>query len=186
MRFVVYSLLLLVFLLYVGIRFVHVLIKMRKPVVFPVTVEDWEAIRMQPKKPIGRLAVSNQKTAVWIHSLFILIFTALVLYELFTPKCNTLFLFVFIPSLLNLPKLWNLFAVQEDGVLAGQRFVPWDRMQSYAFIPIDIHHRFYGYSPELNEGYELMIQTKWSEVSCLVTSEAVKEKLAQLLDENLD
>lgn len=185
MIFAVYGLFMLAFMLYLGIRFVQVLVKMRKPVVFPVTKEEWEGIRMIPQKPLGSPTISGQKMAVWFNSLFILFLSIVTIVEIAMLKRNLFTLFVLVPALFNLPKLWNLFVVQEQGILCGARFVPWHKIQSYQFIPIDIHHRFYGHSTELNKGYELMIQTKLSAVSCLVTTEAVKGKLAEMLDEQI-
>lgn len=185
MRFVVYGLFMLAFMLYLGFRFVRVLVKMRKPVVFPVTKEEWSGIRMLPQKPLGLPTIYGQKMAVLFNSLFILFLSIVTIVEIALLKRNLFTLFVLVPALLNLPKLWNLFVVQEDGILCGARFIPWHKIQSYQFIPIDIHHRFYGYSSELNKGYELMIQTKLSAVSCLVTTEAVKGKLAEMLDEHM-
>jgi len=79
--------------------------------------------------------------------------------------------------------LWNLFAVQEGGVLCGGRFLSWKKIQSYQFEPISPNQRLYGYNPEVNSGWELLIQTRLSAVSCIVTSEEVKEKLTRMLEE---
>lgn len=185
MKVTLYSLLGLTVLLYLGIWFVRVLIKMRQPVVFPITKQEWRAIRIHPQKSVSLPIISQQKAAVWIMALVISFFSVLALYYTLVAKQNWSIFVVFIPTLLNLTKLWNLFVVQEGGILCGGRFVPWKRIQSYQFIPIDMNHRYYGFSPELKDGYELMVHTKMSEVSCIVTTEAVKEKLIHMLDEHI-
>lgn len=174
-----------VILLYYVIRFVRVLLRWKHPVVFPLTEDEWASIGVHPNKKIGKLSISHQKIAVWGNGLIIFLMIAWIVFETFIAKRHFPAVIAFIPTLWNLPKLWNLFAFQEDGIVCGYRFVPWKRVQSYQFIPIDQNHRYYGYSPALNEGYELMIHTKLTEVSCLVTTERVKEKLGLLLDEQI-
>lgn len=180
-----YSLLFFILLFYLSFRFFRLLLKMRQPVVFPMTREDWKAIRVRPEKEVGLPNVSNQKTGVLTNGLLLVLLTAVALVDVFIAKQNWPIFIVFIPALLNLTKVWNLFAVQEEGILCGERFLPWKRIQSYQFIPIDLNHHFYGFSSEVNEGWEFMIKTKFSTISCLVTTEEVKEKLTGLLDEQL-
>lgn len=174
-----------VILFYYVIRFVRVLLKWKNPVVFPLTKDEWTSIGVHPNKTVGKLEIFHQKVAVWGNGLTIFFIAGWIVFETIIAKQHFPAVIALIPTLWNLPKLWNHFAFQKDGIVCGYRFVPWKRVQSYQFIPIDQNHRYYGYSPELNEGYELLIHTKFSEVSCLVTTESVKQKLILLLEEQL-
>lgn len=172
-------------LIFLTIRFIRILFKMRQTVVFPLTEVEWNSILVHPNKTVGKPDLSHQKMAVWGNGLVIFFITLWIVVETLLLKRHFPAAIVFAPILWNLPKLWNLFAFLKQGIVCGNRFVPWNRLQSYQFIPIDKHHRYYGYSPKLNEGYELLIHTKFSEVSCLVTTESVKQKLILLLEEQL-
>jgi hypothetical protein len=66
-------------------------------------------------------------------------------------------LLVDIPSFYS-HNLLNVFAIVEGGALSGSRFVAWKIMKSFDFIPIDENHKFYGYSKEVNNGYEFKLK----------------------------
>jgi len=59
--------------------------------------------------------------------------------------------------LINGENVLNVFAIQAEGILDRGRFVRWKRIKEYRFIPIDLSHKFYGYTNEVNDGYELLI-----------------------------
>ena len=175
------SILFLLVLGYFCFRYVRLVIKIKQPAVFPVTEEELKAIRKQPQKPVSLPVLSHQKNSFILSGLTLVLLLMIAIYALNSTTGWPTFI-IFIPALLNFNQFWNLFAIIEDGVLCGGRFVPWKSIQSYQFEPIDTNHRFYGYAPEVNSGYELKIKTKQSAVSCIVTSEEVKEKLAGILD----
>jgi len=79
--------------------------------------------------------------------------------------------------------LLNLFAIVEGGLLSGSRFIAWGQIKSFHFVPIDINHKYYGYSKEVNRGYELKVKAKFLSTSCIITSEEMKEKLSNVLSE---
>ncbi|BAQ10870.1 hypothetical protein OXB_2399 [Bacillus sp. OxB-1] len=183
---IVTGILFLLCLGYFYYRFFRLLIKMKQSAVFPKTEEDWRTIRKQPQKAVDLPGISHQKTGFFMNGLTLLFLTIFVIGNLFSSNTNWPAYLVFIPIFFNLSQVWNLFAIVKDGILSGGRFVPWKSIRSYHFVPIDTNHRFYGYSPEVNGGYELKIQTKRSAVSCIVTSETGREKVAEVLDAHLD
>lgn len=166
-------------------RFFRILIKMKQPAVFPVTEEDLKATRIQPKITVELPIISRQKTGLLKMGIVLLLLFSLMVIDLFSKSIALPYAIVIILALFNFNQFWNLFAIVEDGVLCGGRVVPWKSIQSYQFEQIDMNHHFYRDSPEVNIGYELWIITKYSEVSCIVTSEAVKEKLTGILDAHL-
>lgn len=168
--------------LFLCFRFFRLVIKMKQPTVFPVTEEDLQAIRVQSKKTIERPVISQQKSALTWLGFNLSIFLILAVYSLLDTTINLSYAVPLILTLIYFNYIWNLFAIVEGGVLSGGKFVSWKNIQSYHFEEIDENHRFYGDSPEVNSGYELWIVTKYSEVSCVVTSVAVKEKLTGILD----
>lgn len=161
------------------------IIKMNQTAAFPVTENDIKAIRRQPKAPIALPDISQQKTGLYLNGIVILILLFLLIAKILGYFSDWTYFSILFPMLLNFNQTWNVFAFMGDGVLCGGRFVPWKRIQSYEFEPIDKDHRFYGYVSEVNSGYELEIKTKLSSVNCIVTSEAAKEKLSGILDAQL-
>ncbi|MCG7344908.1 hypothetical protein MHZ92_12240 [Sporosarcina sp. ACRSL] len=181
MKVIVDLLFLLVFG-YLCYRFFRLAIKMKQPAVFPITEEDLKAIRTQPQKAVNKPLLSHQKIGLLMMGLTLLFLLIVVIFILLDSTIQTSYFIIPLLTLLNFNQFWNLFAIVEDGVLCGGRFVQWKSIQSFQFEPIDTNHRFYGYAPEVNSGHELKIKTKFTEVSCIVTSEAVKEKLTGLLE----
>ena len=179
------SLLFLFGLGYIFFKFFRIVIKLKQPIVFPITEEDLKSIRIQPKKTVSLPVLSQQKSGLFITGYALLFILLLLFFDLFEGSRLYAFYIIFIPLYFNFNQTWNLFAIVESGVLCGGRFVPWKKVHSYHFEPIDINNRFYGFSPKVNAGYELWVTTKFSEVSCIVTSEEVKEKLTGILDERI-
>ncbi len=178
----------IVFLLFLGcfcFEFIRVLIKMKQPMLFPETKEEMVAIRKQPQKAVNLPTALHQKTGILLNAVTLLFVSSLVVFNLFSSNVHWTAYIIFIPALLTLGQAWNMFAIVKDGVLSGGRFVPWKHIRSYKFEPIDTNHRFYGYAPEVNSGYELKIETNRRSMSCLVTSETVKEKLVEVLNAHL-
>lgn len=170
---------------YLCFWFYRLLIKMKKPLVFPVKEEDLKAVRRWPQKALDPPVISRQKSGLFVMGVALISLLLLLVFKLQDSTIQMPYYTIPFLVLLNFNQAWNLFAIVEDGVLCGGRFIPGKKIQSYQIIQIDMNHRFYGYSPEVNSGYELKIKTKLSGVSCIVMSEAVKEKLAGILDAHL-
>ncbi|WP_252504373.1 DUF5673 domain-containing protein [Sporosarcina sp. Marseille-Q4943] len=179
------NILFLLLLGYLCFRFIRLIIKLKRPAVFPITEEDLKAIRRQPQKAVNLPVISEQKSGFFVMGVTLLGLLLLAVFKLQDSTIQTPYLIIPLVALINFNQSWNLFAIVEDGVLCGGRFVPWKRIQSYQFEQIDTNHRFYGYSPEVNSGYELKISTRFFEVGCIVTSEERKEKLTKILDARL-
>lgn len=88
--------------------------------------------------------------------------------------------------LFNSSNLLNGFSIIQDGLLTDGRFIPWKRIKEFKFVSIDINHRFYGYSKEVNGGYELKIKGKFFGSRCFVTTEEMKEKLFAIMSEHVE
>lgn len=178
----------ILFMIYIGYfsyTFIRVLIKMRQNAIFPVTEEDRLTIRKHPEKPIDFPIYSRQKKGIIIYSVVLLFVSVLFLLGVFLKLFDwTLYLWLFLP-VANSYNLLNLFAVLEDGLLSGRRFIACKHIKSFQFVTIDINHRYYGFSKEANEGYELKVKTSGFSVSCIVTSIEMKEKLINVLNEQV-
>lgn len=72
------------------------------------------------------------------------------------------------------------FAVVNDGILCGARFISWKNIKSYKLVKIDVNHKFYGYDKEVNDQYELRIKTKSFSHYCIITSQATQDRLLAL------
>jgi len=167
-------------------RFITVLIKMKKEKVFPVDKVDIDSIKKYPDKKLFPPTYSGQKPAILIHSILLIFVTVMFILGAFYSMFNwTLYFLIFLP-IANSYQLFNLFAVLEDGILSGSQFIRWNRIKSCQFIPINIEHRFYGYSKTVNDGYELKIKMGFMTTSSFVTSLETKEKLQQILNNYAD
>lgn len=178
------NLLLLLFIGYYTWTFVQLMIKMRKNKILPTTNEEIAAIRKYPRKVVDAPTFSKQKVGIIIYLILLVFVITMYLIGTFQVELDwSLFLLLFIP-LINADNLLNLFAVAEDGLLIGNRFIDWKKLKSFRFVPIDFNHKYYGYEEEINKGYELIIKERLFSVSCIVTSEAMKEKLSKILCEH--
>jgi hypothetical protein len=158
---------------------------MNRKVLVPATNEETAAIRKSPQKQVDFPTYSSQKWGIIIYSSMLLV--VLVLYYMGTliNKFDwSFYLLLFLP-LANSRNLFNLFGVLEDGILSGSNFIAWKRIKSFQFVPIDTSHKYYGYSKDVNNGYELIIKGKIFSESCIVTSNEMKLKLTKILNENV-
>lgn len=164
--------------------FIQVLLKMKKEIVFPSTTEQ-AALRKHPERPLALPTYSHQKSGIMMYSIILLFVITMFGIALFTDLFNwSVYLLLFLP-LANSYQLLNLFAVVDDGILSGSRFIAWKHIKSFHFISIDGNHKYYGYSKEANNGYELKMKTKGFPISCVITSDEVKEKLTEVLAEHV-
>ncbi|MBB6447963.1 hypothetical protein [Bacillus benzoevorans] len=170
---------------YYSYQYILSLARMKKKIIFPAADEERAAIRKYPLKPLDFPANPKRKTGIIIYSFVLLVITAFFIIGKITKSVDWTFYPLLLLPLINGENLLNIFSVQEDGILDGGRFVRWSRMSKYQFIPIDLNHKFYGYTDEVNAGYELKIKTKGSSVSCIVTSNEMREKLDLLLSEHI-
>ncbi|WP_397539154.1 hypothetical protein [Rummeliibacillus pycnus] len=177
----------IVFLIIIGYfcyRFIQLLTKLKKDKIFPITNEELIAIRTYPQKVVSLPTFSKQKTAIILYFFIILFVIGMYIIDVVYKKFDTSFyLLAFLPLTYS-HNLLNLFAIINEGVLSGTRFVPWKRIKSFQFVPINLNHGYYGYSKEVNDGYELKMIAKFSTISCIVTTDEAKEKLTKILSEH--
>ena len=165
--------------------FIQILLKMKQKAILPVTQAEITAIRKHPEKPLDLPTYSKQKVSIIIYSVMLLFVIVMFLLGIFLQLFDwSLYLLLFLP-IANSYNLFNLFAVVEDGLLSGSRLIAWKKIKSFQFVPIDINHKYYGFSKEANEGYELKIRTRGFPISCVVTSNEMMEKLNKILGEHV-
>lgn len=156
---------------------------MRQDIIFPTTIEEAYNIRKNPEKPVHLPTYRMQKVGLIVNAIIIIYVIVMFLLAIFLDVFNSsIYIMLILPLLLSY-NILNLFALTCDGILTGSRFIPWKRVKSFTFIPIDVNHKFYGFSPEANEGYELKIKTKDFPTSCIVVDEKAKRKLNNILGE---
>ncbi|MFD1171598.1 hypothetical protein [Oceanobacillus picturae] len=172
----------LILIAYQIMRYIQVLVKMKKKAIFPVEEKDIMAIRRHPVRPVVRPTYKAQKNGVIIYGVFLLFMTALFIYTV--SLGNWPLLLTPAISLLYLHNLFNMLTIVKDGLLVGGRFVHWKDIKSFQFKPIDIDHRFYGHTKEVNEaGYELVFKRRLFSSYCIVISEETKDKITEILRE---
>lgn len=169
-------------------QFIRVLIKMKENVMFPANEVEMMAIRKYPDKKIEPSTYKAQKIGIIFYIFLLLFMLGMFSVCVFVQEFNnwSILLFILLPFS-HSHDLFNMFAVIEDGILAGSRFIPWEKVTSTQFKRIDINHKYYGHSKEVNDkGYELIIKKRLTNISCIVISKDMKEKLTEILDERID
>ena len=169
---------------YYTYKFILILIKMNQNVIVPLKSEEIAFIRKSPQKTVDLPQYSKQKLGIVIYGAMLLFVTVMLIVGVFITNLDWQFYLLLSLPLTYSNDLFNLFALSKDGVLSGSRFVPWKRVKSFQFIPIDVNHKLYGYTKEVNSGYELIIKTKGFSVRSIVTTNEMKEKLTQILREH--
>ncbi|KAB2331972.1 hypothetical protein [Bacillus mesophilum] len=163
-------------------KLLQLLFKMNKKPLVPLNNEDLQHIRKHPQSPVKFPTFSQHKTGLITYSLLLIYLSVMVLMGVFYWQLQwAMYLCIFLP-LIHTTNLLNLFAVLNDGLLCGTRFIPWKNIKSFRFVEINQNHRFYGFGKEVNSGYELKIQTNFLPVSCIVTSDMMKEKLTEVME----
>lgn len=152
----------------------------------PVTIEELQAIRKFPQTHIKFPAYSQHKTGIIIYTLLLVYLNVMMIISLtFRGFDWHLYLLLMLP-LIHTSNLLNLFAVVKDGLLSGTRFVAWKDIRSFQFVPIDRNHKYYGNGKEVNNGYELKIQTAFLPISLIVTTDSMKEKITDIMEEKME
>ncbi|WP_249872406.1 hypothetical protein [Oceanobacillus saliphilus] len=182
MDFIVWIFVAIVF--YYTYRFVQVLMRMRQDIVLPVTVDEMASIRREPQKTVKAPNYSSQKAGI-IFYILVLIYIIGMLFLVWQFRNDVVFLLYFLVMfpIFHLSNFLNLFAVTKDGILCGDCFASWKSIKSFEFVRIDITHNYYGFSSEVNDQYELRLKTRFRTLSCIVTTEEMKERLGDLMGE---
>lgn len=173
-----------IIIVYLSFRFLQLLIKMNQQAIIPKTAEEMKSLRNFPQKPVDYPSYSKQKLGIILYILMLIFVIVIFVIGALDKTIDWWYFLLFFLPLVHSDNLLNLFAVVDDGLISGNRFVSWKRIKSFRFAPIDVNHRFYGYSKEVNGGYELKIRVKYFSISCIVTSKEMKEKLAEILSEH--
>lgn len=178
---VVFVFILIAILLFYAWRFVHLLLKLKGEVIFPVTAEDMASIRKYPQKLNKEPTYTSQKNGIIIYCLlFLYVFLMFSFIMFFHPEpFITTYLLAMLPFLYS-RNILRLFAVVDDGILCGARFITWKDIKSYKLLKIDVNHKFYGHDKEVNDQYELKIKTKFISHSCIITSQETLDRLRAL------
>ncbi len=167
---------------YHAVRFIHLLIKMRKKVVFPVNENEISCVRKHPLKPVSPPTYKKQRFGIILYVVFLLYLLGLLIAAL--AFNNLAILIISIVIFINFHGLLNMCAIIEDGVIIGSRFVRWKHIKSFQFKQIDMNHRYYGHDKKVNEsGYELVIKRRYFVSHCIVVSEEMKDRVSDLLRE---
>jgi hypothetical protein len=169
---------------YHSLRFFQLMIKMKQKSLLPITAEERWQIRKFPQKPVKPPNFVNQKWGILMYSLMLLFMLVIFLLGLLGQFNGSYYLILLIP-LLQSHHLFPMFAILEEGIIIGNRYVPWSSVKSYRIVSIDSNHRYYGYEKEVNSGFEFILKGTFFRSSVLVTSHEMKEKLTKLLDKHL-
>lgn len=179
----------LIFFLAIGYyiyQFVQVLFRLGHHVVLPISEKELLGIRKHPDKLIYHPTFSRQKRGIIFYScllLFIVTMFFLLFFFREEDSINWLLNVMFLLPLTYSDDILNLFAIVDDGILSGNRFISWNKIKDVQFIPIDMNHRFYGFNKEVNNGYELKVKGRFRSTSCVVMSDEMKDKLTEIISE---
>ncbi|URM32939.1 hypothetical protein LLY41_22175 [Cytobacillus firmus] len=169
--------------IYFSYHYIILLTKMKKTALIPTDKNDLRAVRKFPQKTAESPVITKNKLGLTMYAVMLVFLIAMFIFGKYTVNFSWTYLYLLFIPLINAKDLLNVFAVYEDGFISGSRFVPWKNLKSFQFKKIDLDHKYYGYSPEVNEGYELILKTKMFSHSLVVTEEEMKERLARILEE---
>jgi hypothetical protein len=175
----------LLFIIYFSYHYIVLITKMKKTALFPSVKNDLKAVRKFPQKTSDCPVISKNKLGLTMYVAMLVFLIAMFIFGKYIMEFSWTYLCLMFIPLMNAKDLLNVFAVYNDGFISGSRFVPWKNLKSFHFKKIDINHKYYGYSPEVNEGYELILKTKMSRHSLVVTEEEMKERLVRILEERM-
>ncbi|MCM3707492.1 MULTISPECIES: hypothetical protein [Cytobacillus] len=175
----------LLFVIYFSYHYIILITKMKKTALIPSDKNDLSAVRKFPQKTLDSPVISKNKLGLTMYAVMLAFLIAMFIIGKYTVNFSWTYLYLLFIPLINAKDLLNVFAVYETGFICGSRFVPWENLESFRFKKIDLDHKYYGYSPEVNEGYELILRTKMSSHTLVVTEEEMKEKLARILKEQM-
>src|SRR5690606_26250731 len=113
-----------------------------------------------PQKTIDFPTYSKQKVGIILYFLMLLYLIVMFILGTVSRTIDWPFFFLLLLPLSYSHNFLNLFAIMDDGLISGSRFIAWKRIKSYHFVPIDANHKYYGFSKEVNSGYELEIKGK--------------------------
>lgn len=170
-------------------QFAQVLFRLDHHVIFPISGENLAGIRKYPSKPIDEPTFSEQKTGIILYSCLLLFVVVMFFVLYFFREADSINWFFNVMLLLPLTYSddgINLFAIVDDGILSGNRFIAWNKIKEVQFIPIDMNHKFYGFNKEANNGYELKVKTKFKSTSCIVMSNETKDRLTEIIRDKIN
>ncbi|MBN6888698.1 hypothetical protein ACUXCC_003660 [Cytobacillus horneckiae] len=163
-------------------QFILVLLKMKQNITFPMENEELEDIRIYPQKSVNFPSYQEQKWSIISYGMILLFVVSMYVVGVVTGLFNwSFYLLLFLPLSYSY-SLLNMFFIVEDGIVGGSRFLPWRKIKSFDFVPIDINHRYYGHSKEVNGGYELKLKSGLHSISLIVTSSSLKEKISVIFN----
>ncbi|WP_026907338.1 hypothetical protein [Paucisalibacillus globulus] len=168
------------------VNFAKVLGRMNEKTMFPIDDYEVSEIRIIPEKPLDPPTYKAQKWGIIVYAI-ILVFLLVVFFIAASFKLDqwSVLLILLLP-LIHSRNLMNMFVLSEDGILTGGEFIPWKSLTSFEFKRIDINHKYYGYSKDVNDtGYELVIKKRFFSISCIVLTDEMKEKLTRRLSEHI-
>lgn len=169
--------------IYFSYHYIILITKMKKTALIPSDKNDLSAVRKFPQKASDSPVISKNRLGLTMYAVMLVFLIAMFIFGKYNLKFSWTYLYLLFIPLINAKDLLNVFAVYDDGFISGSRFVPWKSLKSFHFKKIDLNHKYYGFSSEVNEGYELILKTKMSSHSLVVTEEEMKEKLVRVLEE---
>ncbi len=167
-------------------KFTQLLFEMRKEPVLPATKEEVLNIRKDPQKVVAFPTYSNHKSGIILYYLVLLFLIVMYIVGIITEGVNWSYYLLLLISIGNLHNFLNMFAIMDEGILTGSRFIAWKKIKSFQLVSIDKNHKFFGYSKEVNHNsYELILKQKVFTTSCIVTSKEIKEKIIEILNKHI-
>ncbi|MFD2043105.1 hypothetical protein ACFSTA_02150 [Ornithinibacillus salinisoli] len=170
------------------VNFIQLLIKMKEKIIFPANDTQADAIRKHPDKILDPPTYKRQRVGIIVYAFMLLFLIGVFFVGAYVQDFDNwaIFLFMLLPFSTS-HDLLNMFAVVDDGLLVGSRFIPWNKIKSIQFKRINVNHKFYGFSKEVNDsGYEMLIKAGFFPISCIVISNEMKGKITKILCERVD
>src|SRR5690625_3185903 len=100
-------------------------------IIYPLTNDELLNTRKSPEKKLDPPVFQAQRKGLIVYFIFFTILILLIILGvMFEPTNFSFYPFLFI-SLFYLYDLANLFAIVEEGILIGSRFIPWRKIKYF-------------------------------------------------------
>ncbi|OEH92556.1 hypothetical protein [Bacillus solimangrovi] len=182
------AIVLLVLIAYLIHRYISIirLLNKNEAVLFPKQDKEFETILSYNQAVVTQPKFEKQKLNLVIMGVIIIIVIIISVFILTGYSFNfySIILLLLVPFL-YMERFMNLFAFTKEGLWSGDRLIRWEKIIEFQLIRINMNHKYYGYSKNINDKYELKIKIgKLRKLSYIITSDETKDHITEILKNN--
>lgn len=183
------ALFIFILLFYYVFNLIRLIGALNRPKLLPANEADVKLIRMHPQKgkyDMAEPTLRGQRFGLMMYGVILLVIAGFFYTALFTDFGDWYILIVAIVPMFQMGNIVSAFAVLEDGVIVGSKFLSWSEIKGYEYVPIDVNNKFYGYDSEFNDsGYVVRFHQTILSKNGVIANDEMKARLDKILLEKL-